>query len=108
MSTNTKPFDDTGHKLEAIGSWDHGIEGYDVGSDDHSQKIQDVHDFTTCFRQAITSGISKIREEEHRFGSLIQDTQLQEKYRSHTEEIVSGEKMCVARVINQDSFDAPC
>lgn len=25
---------DTGHKCEAIGSWDHGVEPYDVGETD--------------------------------------------------------------------------
>lgn len=34
--------DDTCHKTEALGSWDHGMEPYDIGLDDRGPKVQSV------------------------------------------------------------------
>ena len=32
---------DTGHQVEALGSWDHGVENYDIGDTDEP-KVQTV------------------------------------------------------------------
>ena len=34
--------DDTCHQTEALGSFDHGIEPYDIGLDDRGPKVQSV------------------------------------------------------------------
>ena len=34
--------DDTAHQTEALGSWDHGLEPYDIGLDDRGPKVQSV------------------------------------------------------------------
>jgi hypothetical protein len=34
--------DDTGHRVEALASWDHGIEPYDCGYDAKGEKVESV------------------------------------------------------------------
>ena len=35
-------FDDTGHCVEALGAWDHGLEPYDIGDQAEEPKIETV------------------------------------------------------------------
>ncbi|KAL3782401.1 hypothetical protein HJC23_005449 [Cyclotella cryptica] len=112
MSNPTRKtnIDDTAHKVEAIGSWDHGIEGYDVGdrSEDDSQKIESLQDFVKCAKKAISNGMDKLKEKERSYSDILHNRELREHYREHTEEIVAGEKMAVKPLIREDSFGAPC
>ncbi|KAL7480014.1 hypothetical protein ACHAW6_007669 [Cyclotella cf. meneghiniana] len=112
MSNTTRKtnIDDTAHKVEAIGSWDHGVEGYDVGerSEDESQKIESLQDFVKCTKNAIWNGMEKLKEKERCYSDILHNRELREKYREHTEEIVAGEKMAVKPLVHEDSFGAPC
>jgi hypothetical protein len=112
MSNTTRKtnIDDTAHKVEAIGSWDHGVEGYDVGerSEDESQKIESLQDFVKCAKKAIWNGMDKLKEKERSYSDILHNRELREKYREHTEEIVAGEKMAVKPLVHEDSFGAPC
>ena len=43
LKLNLRPkMDDTCHQTEALGSFDHGIEPYDIGLDDRGPKVQSV------------------------------------------------------------------
>ncbi len=91
--------DDTGHKVEALGSWDHGVESYDVGAN------RCLLNEDASFRGTLARWIRKMKD----FGAGIQnDSKLREDYQSHTEEVVAGEKMAVRRVVRRKSFEAPC
>jgi hypothetical protein len=111
MANLTKTnIDDTAHRIEAIGSWDHGVEGIDTvnsSAEDGSHKIEGIQDFLKCVSKAIGSGIEKLKEDERRHNGILHDRALREKYREHTEEIVAGEKMAVKSMIHEHSFDAP-
>jgi hypothetical protein len=102
MKANT---DDTAHQVEAIGTWDHGVEGVD-SLEDGAHKITSMQEFVSCATKAtkaIGSGIKKLAEKD-----ILHDRELREKYGDHTEEIVAGEKMAVKAIVHTDSFDAPC
>lgn len=115
--TAAKPnIDDTAHQVEAIGTWDHGVEGVDTANiDDGSHKINNIQDFITCASKAIGTaskaigtGINTLKEKERNCNNLLHDRRLREEYREHTEEVVAGEKMAVKSVVREHSFDAPC
>ena len=95
--------DDTGHKVEALGSWDHAVEPHDIGIDDKGPKEDNILGF---LRHAYV--LLRVRLERFRNGLLLDDSKLREDYLGHTEEVVAGEKMAVSDVIHQESFDAPC
>eukprot|EP01083_Nonionella_stella_P128258 388564_1 len=89
--------DDTGHKLERIGSWDHGLEPHDIGDDEGGHKIESVQEFLK----------SAVRLSWRALNNCF-DPDLKKAWDTHTEEIVAGEKMAVKSVIHKESFDAPC
>lgn len=93
---NKNNFDDTGHKLEAIGSWDHGVEPFDAGS---CPKYGDE-----TLRETLGRWVRRVWFG----GGLLNDRELREDYRGHTEEVVAGEKMAVSSVVHRNSFEAPC
>jgi hypothetical protein len=99
MKRTTTMSDDTCHRVEAIGSWDHAIEPYDVGCDDKDPKEENVQGF---IRHAFDLLSCRFRN------GVLNDTKLREVYLAHTEEVVAGEKMAVNDVVHQDSFNAPC
>jgi hypothetical protein len=109
MATKTN-IDDTAHQVEAIGTWDHGVEGIDTvnSSDNGSHKIDSFEDFVKCATNAIGKGINKLRQTDQSCKDVLHDRQLREAYREHTEEIVAGEKMAVKPIVHEHSFDAPC
>ncbi|KAL7443529.1 hypothetical protein ACHAXM_008960 [Skeletonema potamos] len=94
--------DDTGHRVEAIGSWDHGIEPFDGGCDDKGPKEENVQGFLRHAFILLSGRFQRFRT------GLLNDTKLREDYLAHTEEVVAGEKMAVNDVVHQDSFNAPC
>jgi|Transcript_13103 hypothetical protein len=94
--------DDTGHRVEAIGSWDHAIEPYDLGLDDKAPKEENIQGFLRHAFVLLSGSFQRCRN------GLLNDTRLRENYAAHTEEVVAGEKMAVCDVIHQDSFNAPC
>ena len=108
--------DDTAHQVEAIGTWDHGVEGIDtVNVEDGSHKIVSIQDFVNCAAKAIENaskviggGINTLKEKERNCSDLLHDRRMREDYQQHTEEIVAGEKMAVKPIIHEHSFDAPC
>ncbi|KAL9181999.1 hypothetical protein ACHAXT_012342 [Thalassiosira profunda] len=93
--------DDTGHRVEALGSWDHGMEQFD--DQNNEPKIESVQEFVkrtltlTC--SALRKGMKRIQESE-----FFSDPRLREGYNSHTEEDVAGERMAVRDVVHQRSF----
>ena len=91
--------DDTGHKVEALGSWDHAVEPHDIGIDDKGPKEDNILGF---LRHAYV--LLRVRLERFRNGLLLDDSKLREDYLGHTEEVVAGEKMAVSDVIHQESF----
>ncbi|KAL7554963.1 hypothetical protein ACHAWF_018527 [Thalassiosira exigua] len=96
--------DDTAHQVEALGSFDHGLEPHDVGYDTEETKVESVQQFltrtfdVTC--NALSNGLKRLRESEYFSDPRLRD--------SHTEEIVAGERMAVSYVIRKESFEAPC
>lgn len=110
-SMATKPnIDDTAHQVEAIGTWDHGVEGIDTvnSTDNDAHKIDSLKDFIKCATSAIGKGINKLKETELNYNDVLHDRKLREAYREHTEEVVAGEKMAVKPTVHEHSFDAPC
>ena len=109
-STARTNFDDTSHQVEAIGTWDHGIEGADTVNctADKAHKIDNFQDFLKCARNAIGYGLEQLKEKERSFNNILHDRKLREEYREHSEEIVAGEKMAVRAIVHEHSFDAPC
>ena len=101
MKRTTIINDDTGHRVEAIGSWDHAIEPYDVGLDDKAPKEENVRGFLRHVFVLLRDSFQRCRN------GVLNDTRLREDYLNHTEEVVAGEKMAVNDVIHQDSFNAP-
>eukprot|EP01083_Nonionella_stella_P285662 972455_1 len=102
--------DDTGHRVEALGSWDHGLEPYDIGDQTKDHKVESLQEFNEFMKHAVhltldtlAGGLKRIQE-----SAFFDDPHLREEYNSHTEEVIAGEKMAVANVIHQNSFEAPC
>lgn len=110
MKTNENTIDDTAHQVEAIGTWDHGVEGVDTvnAAEDGTHKIDNFQDFVQCAAKAIGSGIEKLKEKERSYNNILHDHRLRKEYQEHTEEIVAGEKMAVKQIVHEHSFDAPC
>lgn len=109
-STTITNFDDTAHQIEAIGTWDHGMEGIDTVNctSEKTHKIDNFKDFIKCATKAIDNGLEQLKEKERRFNNILHDRRLCEEYREHSEEVVAGEKMAVKAIVHEHSFDAPC
>ena len=101
MKRTTTINDDTGHRVEAIGSWDHAIEPYDLGLDDEAPKEENIQGFLRHAFVLLSSSCQRLRN------GVLNDMRLRQDYIGHTEEVVAGEKMAVNDVIHQDSFSAP-
>lgn len=93
---------DTGHIVEAIGSWDHAVEPYDVGINDKGPKEENVLGFLRHAYDLLLGRLQGFRN------GLLSDTKLRQDFLAHTEEVVAGEKMAVSDIVHQDSFTAPC
>ena len=110
LRKNNGNINDTGHNVEALGSWDHGVEPYDVGNrpEDTDHKIENVQELVQGTQGIISRGRQFFREKFHDFREWVNNDRFREDYKSHSEEVVAGEKMAVKRMVHDKSFEAPC
>eukprot|EP01083_Nonionella_stella_P090205 252024_1 len=92
--------DDTGHRVEALGSWDHGLEAYDMGDWAEDPKVESVQEFAkrSCAlaANALTSSIKGICE-----SNLLKDFCTQED----TNKMPADKKTGANHASQLDSFE---
>ena len=76
---------------------------------DKSKTCRSVRITETLTIQGIISrGRQFFREKFHDFREWVNNDRFREDYKSHSEEVVAGEKMAVKRMVHDKSFEAPC
>lgn len=101
--------------LEHSGDWDHGVEpdvlDASFSNDDEALKGHDDDMLAVPKRvaQQVRTSVSKaIHNLSDNLAGLKNDAHLKEEVENHTEEEVAGMKLCVSKIVHQESFSAQC
>eukprot|EP01083_Nonionella_stella_P090206 252025_1 len=91
---------DTGHRSDALGSWDHGLEAYDIGDWAEDPKVESVQEFAksslTLAKNALTTSIKRNCE-----SSLVKEYRAQED----SDEITSDKEAAAKHASEMDGFE---